>query len=194
MTGDLNWTIDTTHSEIGFKIKHLMIANVRGIFKTYSADIKTTGKDFTTAAIDFTIDPDSIDTSDEKRDLHMKTSDFFDVQNHKEISFVSTSISKADENGNFDLWGELSIKGITRNIKLQASFGGFIMDPWGNERAGFTVTGKINRKEWDLNWNSSLEVGGVLLGDEVQILCEVQLVNSKKDQSVMELEAEENNN
>lgn len=191
MTNDTKWSIDPAHSEIAFKVKHLMIANVRGEFKSFDADIHTTGLDFTTAEVDVWIDASSITTSDEKRDEHLKNSDFFDVLNHKEISFTASTISKADESNMHELWGELTIKGITKSIKLNVVFGGVIHDPWGNDRAGFHVTGTINRKDWGLNWNTAIEMGGVMVGEEVNIICELQLVSQKKEDAAMEMELEE---
>jgi len=171
------WSIDQAHSEIAFKVRHLMIAHVKGAFKTFDASIYTTDKDFTTAEIDLWIDASSITTGDEKRDEHLKSADFFDVQKHKQITFTSNTIGKSDAVGNHELWGELTIRGITRNIKLNVELGGIITDPWGNEKAGFTITGKINRSEWELMWNAPIITGGFLVGDEVAISCEVELLN-----------------
>jgi polyisoprenoid-binding protein YceI len=177
MSNEIKWSIDPAHSEISFKVRHLMIANVKGAFKTFDASIYTTDKDFATAQIDLWIDPSSISTGDEKRDEHLKSADFFDVQNHKEITFNSSTMEEADAGGNQDLWGELTMKGIKKNVKLVVQFGGITKDPWGNEKAGFTVTGKINRSEWGLNWNTDNGAGGIMLSDEVKISCEVELTN-----------------
>ncbi len=171
------WSVDQAHSEITFKVRHLKIAHVKGAFKAFDASIYTTGKDFTTAEIDLWIDASSIDTGDEKRDVHLKSADFFDVQHHKQISFTSINIGKTDLDGNHDFWGELTMMGITKNIKLNLQFGGIVNDPWGNEKAGFTITGKILRSDWGLIWNATLEAGGVMVGDEVIIICEVELTN-----------------
>jgi polyisoprenoid-binding protein YceI len=190
MTNETKWSIDLTHSEITFKVKHLMIANVRGTFKKFDADIRTTGNDFSTAVIGLWIDPASVDTNDEKRDEHLKNSDFFDVLNFKEISFVARTISNADAHGVQEMWGELTIKGCTKNIKLDVISGGIIHDPWGNERAGFSITGKINRKDWKLIWNNPLQSGGVLVGEEISITCEMEFIKSKDTDAVMELAAE----
>ena len=111
-----------------------------------------------------------------KRDEHLKSADFFDVKNHTQITFTSSTIGKSDADGNHELWGELSMNGITKNLKLDVQFGGIVNDPWGNEKAAFTINGKLNRKDWDLNWNAALEAGGVLVSDEVRINCEIQLV------------------
>lgn len=188
MANQTKWSIDQTHSDITFKIRHLMISNVNGSFKTFDASIYTTGQDFTTAEIDLWIDPSSINTGDEKRDEHLKGPDFFDAENHKQISFTSSTIGKPDADGNHELWGELTMKGITKNVKLDVEFGGISKDPWGNEKAGFTVSGKINRSDWCLVWNGTLETGGLLLGDEVKISCEIELVNAGQKDLTMELE------
>lgn len=170
------WVIDPVHSEIGFKVKHLMITNVRGTFKEFEASIYTTGEDFMTAEIDFWLNPASVDTRNEKRDVHLKSADFFDVENFKEINFTADSFEKVDGDGRYKLFGDLNIKGIKEQIKLDLEFGGVVKDPWGNHRAAFTITGKINRKDWGLNWNTVLEAGGVLVSEDVWINCEVQLV------------------
>lgn len=189
MTNQTKWSLDQSHSEIDFKVRHLMISNVKGSFKIFDANIYTTDKDFTTAEIDLWIDVASITTGDEKRDEHLKNIDFFDVEHHKQITFTSSTIEKADLGGNHELWGELTIRGITKNVKLNVEFGGIINDPWGNEKAGFTVTGKINRKDWELTWNAALETGGIMVGEEITISCEIQLTNTGKKDLIMELEA-----
>jgi polyisoprenoid-binding protein YceI len=170
------WGIDAIHSEVAFKVKHLMISNVKGVFKEFDASIYTTGEDFMTSEIDFWLNPASIDTGAADRDAHLKSADFFDVENHKQITFIGDSYEKVDNDGSYTLWGDLTIKGITKKIKLDVEFGGIMKDPWGNEKAGFTVNGKINRKDWELNWNAALEAGGVLVGDEIKISCDIELI------------------
>jgi polyisoprenoid-binding protein YceI len=189
MSNNNRWTIDLTHSEIAFKIRHLMIAHIRGAFKTFDANIYTTETDFATAEIDVWIEAASINTGDAKRDEHLRGADFFDAGAHKQISFKANSIEKADGEGMHDLWGELTIKGITKNIKLQVEFGGILKDPWGKERAGFTITGKINRSDWGLGWNTALDTGGLMIGDEVKISCEIELVNTGNTEQTIEWEA-----
>lgn len=169
------WTIDPMHSQLGFKVKHLMFTNVRGKFDEYKADIYTIGNDFTTVKIEVTIDPISINTNDEQRDGHLRSADFFDVENCKEIIFKSTSYEKTKKNGNYSLFGDLTIKGITKRIRLEMESGGILKDPWGNEKAIFNITGRIRRRDWGLNWNAALEAGGVLVSEEVWINCEIQL-------------------
>jgi polyisoprenoid-binding protein YceI len=176
MSDLIKWGIDPAHSEVAFKVKHLMIANVKGQFKEYQANIVTTGDDFMTAEIDFSINPASIDTGDVNRDGHLKGADFFDVENHPQISFVANTYEKVDNDGSYELYGDLTIKGITKRVKLDVEFGGVMKDPWGNEKAGFNINGKISRKDFGLTWNAPLEAGGVLVSDEVRIACDVQLI------------------
>ena len=174
------WGIDPIHSEIGFKVKHLIVAIVRGTFKEYDSSIYTTGEDFMSSEIDVWINPATINTGDEKRDEHLKSVDFFDVENHKEINFIGNTYEQLDNDGNYELYGDLTMKGITKRIKLHVKFSGVVKDPWGNHRAVFTINGKISRKDWGLNWNTALEAGGVLVSDDVAISCEVQLVKQPK--------------
>jgi polyisoprenoid-binding protein YceI len=172
----IKWVLDPVHSEIAFKVKHLMITNVKGDFKEFDASIYTTGEDFMTSEIDFWMNPASINTGDSKRDEHLKSPDFFDAENFKQISFTGNTYEKVDNDGSYILYGDLTIKGIKKQVKLDVEFGGVVKDPWGNEKAGFSVNGKINRKDWGLNWNAALEAGGVLVSDDVIINCEIQLV------------------
>ena len=177
ITTKTKWSIDQDHSEIGFNVRHLMIAHVKGVFKKFDASIYTNEKDFTTAEIDLWIDPSSIDTNNETRDEHLKSTDFFDVQKHKQITFTSSTIGEPDHEGNHDLWGELTMIGVTKIIKLNLQFGGIAHDSWGNEKAGFTITGKICRNDWGLVWNTPMETTGLLVSEEVAILCEIELKN-----------------
>ncbi|MCX6236577.1 MAG: YceI family protein [Bacteroidia bacterium] len=182
------WSIDQAHSEISFKVRHLMIAHVKGTFKTFNASIYTTGRDFRTAEVDFWIDTFSITTDNVKRDRHLKSRDFFDVKRHKQITFTSGTIAKADQDGNHELWGKLTIMGITQNIKLNIRFEGILNDPRGYERAGFTITGKINRSDWGLIWNAPAESGELLVSDEVAISCEVELTKIGQKSRTIQLE------
>lgn len=182
------WAIDQAHSEIDFKVRHLMIAHVKGTFKTFDANILTYGRDFKTAEIDLWIDTSSISTGDAIRDKHLKSRDFFNARKYKQITFRSSTIAKSDEEGNHELWGELTIVGVTKNVKLNVLFGGMLNDPWGNERAGFTVTGKINRSDWGLIWNAPTEAGGLMVSDEVAISCEVELTKIGQKCLTMQLE------
>jgi len=172
------WVIDPAHSEIEFKVKYLMVSNVKGQFRQFDASIYTTGDDFMSVEIDCWIDSSSIDTGDTNRDTHLKAVDFFDVENHKQITFQANTVENVDQDGSYELWGELTIKGITKKIKLDIEFGGIVTDPWGAEKAVFSINGKINRKDWGLNWNTTLESGGLLVSDEIKINCEIQLRRS----------------
>jgi polyisoprenoid-binding protein YceI len=152
-----------------------MITNVRGEFRKFTAEAVTNGLDFNSGSVHVSIDASSLFTNEDKRDAHLKSADFFDVENHKEITFDSTSFKKVDDE-EYELRGNLAIRGISKEVKLSVEFGGLNKDPWGNEKAGFSISGKINRKDWGLNWNAALETGGVLVGDEVKINAEVQFV------------------
>lgn len=167
------WVLDPTHSEIGFKVKHLMISNVKGIFSSYEAAID--GEDFTTSSINVNIDVASISTNNTDRDAHLKNADFFDVENYATITFKGKSLTKVDDD-EYQLKGILTIRDISKEVVLDVEYGGVNMDPWGNEKLAFEIIGKINRKDWGLNWNSALETGGVLIGEEVKISAEVQFV------------------
>lgn len=191
MTTNAKWSIDTPHSEIAFRVKHLMISTIRGKFTEFDADIKVAGDDFSTAHVDVWINAASIDTNDPKRDAHLRSADFFDTEKFREIKFISTSLDKTSKENLYTLSGELTMKDVTRPIQLEVDYHGSNVDPWGKEKAGFTVHGKIDRKEWGLTWNQALETGGVLVGDEISISCEIQLVRSGKTPSAMTLEATE---
>ena len=180
----IKWVIDPIHSEISFKIRHLMITNVKGVFKEYEASIYTTGDDFLTAEINFWMNPASVDTGSADRDTHLIAEDFFDVLNHKEITFTANTYEKVDRDGSYELYGDLTIKGISKRIKLDVEFGGVVKDPWGNEKAGFDINGKFNRKDWGLVWNAALEAGGVVVSDEVRISCSIELLKSNEVEEV----------
>jgi polyisoprenoid-binding protein YceI len=169
------WVLDPTHSVLGFKIKHLMISSISGAFKNFRAEVKTSETDFSSAQIDLTAEMESVYTNNEQRDAHLRASDFFEVEKYPVLKFRSTKIEKAD-NATFALYGELTLKGITKRVKLHVEYNGVAKDPWGGERAGFVITGKINRSEWGINFNGVLEKGGVVLSDEVRIDSELQLV------------------
>ena len=169
------WSLDPTHSQIGFKVKHLMVTNVRGVFKDYNGSVYTTGEDFFNAKLDLSINSGSISTGDATSDAHLKSPDFFDAENFKEINFKSSTFERISEN-EYALYGDLSIKGVTKRIRLDVEFNGIVKDPYGTKRAGFEITGKINRKDFGLAWNTVLETGGVMVGDEVTIKCEIQLI------------------
>jgi len=174
----INWVLDPTHSEITFKVKHLMISNVKGEFRNFEASIL--GEDFNTAPIVAYIKADSIFTNNEDRDNHLKSADFFESEKYPELIFKSLSFEKTDDD-EYELTGNLSIKGVTKKVKLQVEYGGQMTDPYGNEKIGFSFSAKINRKDFGLNWNAALESGGVLVSDEVKIAGEVQFVKTPID-------------
>lgn len=172
------WVIDPTHSEIEFKIRHLMVSNVKGSFSEFDASIYTTNDDFMSAEVDCFVNVSSINTGNADRDKHLVGPDFFDVEKYPQISFRADSVENVDNDGSYELWGNITIKDVTKKIKLNVEFGGIQKDPWGNEKAGFTINGKLNRGDFGLTWNAPLEAGGVLLSDEVKIAVELQLVRS----------------
>lgn len=166
------WNADPAHSELLFKVKHMMISTVTGRFTKFNLDVESEDETFENAKVSFVAETASIDTSNEQRDQHLKSGDFFEAEKFPEIKFESGAYSAKSGK----LAGNLTIKGITKPIILDVEFAGTNKDPWGNEKAGFTLTGKINRKDWELNWNAALETGGVLVSEEVRIQAEIQLV------------------
>lgn len=170
-----NWKLDLSHSELGFKIKHLMITNVSGTFKSFDVEVESEDDDFRNARITAKADMSSINTNNEQRDEHLRNSDFFEVDKYPELSFRSTG-SKAIDDDTYELHGELTLKGVTKPVKLHVEYNGLAKDPWGGERAGFVVTGKINRADWGVSFNGVLETGGVMLSEEVRIHAELELV------------------
>ncbi|HTJ21225.1 MAG TPA: YceI family protein [Gemmatimonadaceae bacterium] len=170
------WNIDSSHAEIGFAVRHLMIATVRGRFGAVSGTVTVDETHPEKSTVDVTVDVASIDTRQEMRDNHLRSPDFFDVANHPTMHFVSKRI-EGEVRGEFRLIGDLTIRGVTREVALTANLEGRTRDPWGNERAGFSVSGKINRHDFGLTWNQALESGGVMVGDEVKLTIDVELVH-----------------
>jgi polyisoprenoid-binding protein YceI len=172
----VKWTIDPAHSEIQFKVKHLMITTVTGSFQKFGADIEAAGDDLSAANVEFWADANSITTHNEQRDAHLKTSDFFNSEKNPKITFTATGTESVDHDGSWTLQGDLTMNGITKAVKLDAEWGGVTKDPYGNTKAGVSIHGKVNRRDWGINWNAALETGGMMVSDEVRIACEVQLV------------------
>ena len=169
------WKLDPTHSEVQFKVKHLMITTVTGYFKQFDLEVETEGDDFTKASrIQFSADIDSIDTNNQQRDTHLKSADFFDAANHSQLTFQGKSYSTSGEEGK--LVGDLTIRGVTKPITLNVEFGGIVVDPYGQTKAGFSVQSKIRRKEFGLTWDAVTEAGSVVVSDEIRIIGEIQLV------------------
>lgn len=169
------WLIDTSHSEIGFKVKHMMFTNVSGKFQNFNASIETDGDDFENATIQFEGDTNSITTRNADRDAHLLSEDFFNAEVFPKITFNSTSFKKINE-GYYVLVGDLGLHGVTNPVTLETEISGILKDPWGNAKVGLTLSGKINRKDWNLNWNSALEAGGVLVGEEVKLNIDLQFI------------------
>lgn len=174
-----SWVIDPSHSEIQFKIKHLMITHVTGGFDIFEAAVETEDEDFMKAKVSFSADIDSISTGDEQRDGHLKSADFFDAATYPKLKFVATKFVNVDHDGSYGLYGDLTIKDITKQIKLDVEFGGVVKDAYGNTKAGFSINGKINRKDYSLTWSAVTEAGGVVVSDEVKIACEIQLIEQQ---------------
>ena len=175
-TQTTKWTIDSTHAEVGFSVRHLMISTVRGRFGAVTGTVIADDQQPKNSKVDVTIDVSSIDTRQEMRDNHLRSPDFFDVANHPTMRFVSERIEGDPRKGKFRIVGDLTIRGTTRQVELDAALEGEGTDPWGNERAGFSASGKINRADFGLNWNQALETGGVVVSDEVKLSIDVELV------------------
>ena len=170
------WALDPTHSEVQFKIKHLMITNVTGSFDIFTVSAQTEDEDFTKAKVSFTADVNSISTNNEQRDGHLKGADFFDAEKFAQIKFEATKAENVDSDGSYEMYGDLTIRDVTKNVKLSVEFGGVVKDMYGNTKAGFTINGKINRKDFGLTWSGLTEAGGVVLSEEVKIAAEIQLI------------------
>ena len=169
------WKLDPAHSEITFKVKHLMISTVTGQFRNFNVAAETDGEDFSKPGnIEVAIDVASIDTNNEQRDNHLKSEDFFNAAKHNQLLFKSTKYEGNGEDGK--LYGDLTVQGNTKNIVLNVEPGGIVVDAWGQTKAGFTVSGKISRKDFGLTWNAVTEAGNVVVGDEIKFQGEIQLI------------------
>ncbi|MCB0698118.1 MAG: YceI family protein [Chitinophagaceae bacterium] len=176
----VKWVLDPSHSEIQFKVKHLMITTVTGYFKKFEASAVTEGEDMSTAKISFNADIDSIDTNSEQRDGHLKSADFFDAANHPQMIFSNGKLEGSGSD--YTLLGDLTIRGNTHPVKLNVEFGGIAQDPYGQTKAGFTLSGKINRKDFGLTWGAVTEAGNVVVSDEVRINAEIQLTKKVEEE------------
>ena len=165
------WNLDTTHSEITFKVRHMMISNVKGEFKNFNVDLESEDENFRNVKASASIDTSSISTNNTDRDNHLKSAEFFNAEAHPQITFETDSL-------NDEVTGNLTINGVTKPVKLDVDFGGINVDPWGQTKAGFSFEGKINRSDFGLNWNAALEAGGVMVSDEVKIAGELQFVKA----------------
>lgn len=173
------WAIDPTHSEIQFKVRHLLVSNVSGQFKSFTANVETEEDDITTAKIHVAVDVNSITTNNEQRDGHLKTGDFFDVENHPQLTFEGAGLIPV-EHGQYKLNGTLTMRGVSKEVGLNVEFGGMVKDPWGNDRVGFSITGKVNRKDYGVSFSMVSETGGILLGEEVAFTAEAEFVKVKE--------------
>lgn len=172
------WSLDPTHSSIHFAVKHLVISQAKGLFTNYTLKVETQGAEFTNAKIELEIDVNSINTGTADRDNHLRAVDFFDAEKYPTIKFVSKSLTKINDE-DYKLIGDITLKGITKSIEFKVNYGGQIVDPWGNIRAGFTVEGSIDRFDFGLNWNTLLEAGGAMLGKIVKLQAEIEIITSK---------------
>jgi len=168
------WNIDPAHSEVQFKVKHLVITTVTGRFTNFSGVIHT-DENFENTDISFEIEAASISTNNEQRDAHLKSADFFDVGKHSQILFRGDYLRRKRDD-EFELIGDLTIKGITRPIALAVEYAGTMTDPWGNVKSGFEVKGVLNRKDFGLNWNATTEAGGLLVSEDVKLVVNLQLI------------------
>jgi polyisoprenoid-binding protein YceI len=175
MAEKTRWSVDPAHSEIQFKVKHLMITTVTGYFKNYSLEVETEGEDFTKASrIEFSADIDSINTNNEQRDTHLKSADFFNAGEHAQLKFTGKNFEPSG--GAYNLHGDLTIRGVTKPVTVKVEMAGVVKDPYGQTKAGFTVEGKISRKEFGLTWDAVTEAGQVVVSDDIRLHCEIQLV------------------
>lgn len=169
------WKLDPTHSEIQFKAKHLVISTVTGYFRSFSGKVESEGDSFENAKIYFEADIDSIDTNTADRDAHLKSDDFFNAEKYPKLTFEASSI-KNTGGDTYEVNGDLTIRDVTKEITLKAEHGGTVEDPYGQTKAGFEVSGTINRKDFNLTWNAVTEAGSVVVGDNIKLLMNVQLV------------------
>jgi polyisoprenoid-binding protein YceI len=168
------WSIDTTHTEVLFKVKHLVISTVTGSFKKFSGEVISEAEDFDNANAAFSIDVNSIDTNQSDRDAHLKSEDFFAAAQYPSLTFSNGTLKKVKGN-EYTLTGDLTIRNVTKRVELDVEFGGTTVDPWGNTKAGFEINGKINRKEFGLSWNALTEAGGMVVSEEVKLHLNVEL-------------------
>lgn len=170
------WVLDPTHSEVNFKVKHLVISTISGHFRSFDGTVASSDeRDFESAKVAFSVEVSSIDTNQQQRDDHLRSADFFDVESYPSISFVSTSV-KSMGNDEFIIEGDLTIKDVTKAVELNAEYGGSVTDAYGNFKVGFEVTGKIDRKDFGLVWNAVTEAGSVVVGDRINIHASVQFI------------------
>ena len=172
------WDIDAVHSSVGFTVRHMVVAKVHGQFTKWGGSLELDPDQLTSSKVEITIDASSIDTRDEKRDAHLRSADFLDLEKNPNITFKSKLIEKKGSDA-YRMMGDLSIRGVTRDVVLDVEFGGRANDPWGGERMGFSAKTKIDRKDFGAKWNAALEAGGFVVGDTVDITIEIEAVKKK---------------
>lgn len=172
---ETKWTVDNMHSEIGFKVKHMMITNVSGNFSDFSADATTQGDDFSTAQFNFSAAINSINTGVADRDAHLKADDFFNAEVYPSMTFKSSEVVKKSDD-EFKLIGDLTIRDTTKKVELDVDFGGIVVDPYGQTKAGLTISGKIKRSEFGLKWSAVTEAGSIVLSDDIRLNSEIQFI------------------
>lgn len=165
-----NWKVDNTHSEIGFKVRHMMISTVSGNLTNFDASVQTDNDQFINADFQFSAKIESINTNNTDRDNHLKSGDFFDAENHPEMTF------RSKEYDGEKMVGDMTIRGITKEITLNVDFNGVAQDPYGQTKAGFEITGEINRKDFNLNWNAVTEAGSIVVSDKVRLFVDLQFI------------------
>jgi len=169
------WTVDKSHSRVGFSVSHLVITDVEGNFKNYEAEITTTGDDFTKSTINFSINTKSIDTDNEDRDKHLQSDDFFNSEKYPQMTFKGKSMKKVGDN-KYKLVGDFTIRDVTKQVELDVKYNGTVKDPWGNTKSGFKVTGEIDRFDYNLKWNKTIEAGSLVVGKDVELVIDLQLI------------------
>ncbi len=172
-----NWNFDLSHSSVNFHVRHLMVSKVHGRFSLWGGTLEIDSDDMTKSRVDVSIDATSVDTKEEKRDAHLRSADFFDVEKFPALTFKSTRVEKVGDE-ELAITGDLTIHGVTKSVKLAVELGGVAKDPWGGTRTGFSAKTSINRKDFGLGWNSVLEAGGVLVGEKVEITLEIEAVQA----------------
>ncbi len=174
VSAQTNWSFDKAHSKIGFTVSHMVITDVDGKFNEYEGTVVTEGEDFEGAQVNFTIEANSINTDNERRDNHLRSDDFFAADEYPQITFTGKSMKKISEN-KYELVGDLTIRGTTKEIKLDVTHNGTVQDPWGNTKAGFKLAGSLDRFEYGLKWNTAIETGGLVVGKTVYLNIDIQL-------------------
>lgn len=173
------WAFDKSHSNVSFSVTHMLISEIEGDFRSFEGKIITEDDSFENAEISLTVDLNSIDTDNEKRDNHLKGDDFFNAEKYPKMTFTSKKFNKVNDK-NYELWGDLTIRDITKEVKLDVVMNGIITDPWGNTRAGFKLSGELNRFDYGLKWNNLMEAGGLIVGETITITANIELIKQSK--------------